>query len=80
MSNAKIKQLLNQKEKLETQLKEEMGKRLTQIGKLAKKSDVLHWSNDALHKVFEMAKEKGEDFYHKATKEKLKDTKKDSDQ
>ena len=38
MSNAKIKQLLNQKEKLETQLKEEMGKRLTQIGKLAKKS------------------------------------------
>ena len=80
MSNAKIKQLLNQKEKLEKQLKEEMAKRLTQIGKLAKKSDVLHWSNDALHKVFEMAKEKGEDFYHKVIKEKSKDTKKDSDQ
>ena len=68
MSNAKIKQLLNQKEKLETQLKEEMGKRLTQIGKLAKKADMLHWSNDALHKVFEMAKEKGEEFFTKPPK------------
>lgn len=60
MSNAKIKQLLEQKDKIEKQLEAEKIKRLEQIGKRAQKHGILDWSNKAFDGLFKMASEKGE--------------------
>ena len=52
MSQSKISALLAQKEKLEKQLKAETEKRLLQIGRIAKKENILFWSDTALKNLF----------------------------
>ena len=70
MSQSKISALLAQKEKLEKQLKAETEKRLLQIGRIAKKENILFWSDTALKNLFKAANEKGEDHYQKEAEEK----------
>ena len=63
MSQSKISALLVQKEKLEKQLKSETEKRLLQIGRMAKKENILFWSDAALKNLFKEASGHGEDHY-----------------
>jgi len=70
MSQSKISTLLAQKEKLEKQLKAETEKRLLQIGRIAKKENILFWSDTALKNLFKDANEKGEDHYQNEAEEK----------
>jgi len=59
----KIQQLLEQKSKLEEQLKIEIEKRYIEIGKLAKKHNILEWSNDELANAFTFIHEQGKDSF-----------------
>ena len=63
MKASKIAALIEQKEKLEKQIKIETEKRLNEIGRLAKKESVHTWTNEALSKLFKDANELGEDSY-----------------
>ena len=63
MSQSKINALLVQKEKLEKQLKSETEKRLLQIGRIAKKENILFWSDASLKNLFKEAGRHGEDHY-----------------
>ena len=63
MSQSKINALLVQKEKLEKQLKSETEKRLLQIGRIAKKENILFWSDASLKNLFKAASGHGEDHY-----------------
>ena len=65
MSKSKIQTLLDQKAKLDQQIKVETEKRLTNIGKMAKAEKMHHWSNEALQKLFKEASKLGEDTYLK---------------
>jgi len=81
MSQLKINTLLAQKEKLEKQLKAETEKRLLQIGRIAKKENILFWSDASLKNLFKEANSQGEDHYkikeiEKTEKPKDKKTKK----
>jgi membrane-bound lytic murein transglycosylase len=59
----KIQQLLEQKAKLEEMLKAEIEKRYIEIGKLAKKHNILEWSNDELENAFIFIKEQGKESF-----------------
>jgi hypothetical protein len=61
----KLEQLQQQKEKIEAQLKEEMNKRLIQIGNIAKKTNILHWSNQELETAFKFLAEQGQSEFQK---------------
>ena len=63
MSKSKIQALLDQKAKLDQQIKIETDKRLNHIGRMAKTENLHHWSNEALQKLFKEASELGEDSY-----------------
>jgi hypothetical protein len=70
MSKSKIQTLLDQKAKLDQQIKVETEKRLTNIGKMAKAEKMHHWSNEALQKLFKEASELGEGKYLNKSEEK----------
>ena len=72
MSQSKINALLAQKEKLEKQLKTETEKRLLQIGRIAKKENILFWSDSALKNLFKSTNQQGEDHYRKKDTETTK--------
>jgi len=75
MSQSKINALLVQKEKLEKQLKSETEKRLLQIGRIAKKENILFWSDASLKNLFKAASGHGEDHYkNKVTEAESKGT------
>ena len=61
----KLEQLQQQKEKIESQLKEEMNKRLVQVGHIAKKTNILHWSNPDLEVAFKFLAERGKSEFQK---------------
>ena len=72
----KLEQLQQQKEKIEAQLKEEMNKRLIQIGNIAKKTNILHWSNQELETAFKFLAEQGQrEFQKKEEQEKRRSIK-----
>lgn len=75
MSQSKINTLLAQKEKLEKQLKIETEKRLLQIGRIAKKENILFWSDASLKNLFKEANTKGEKNY-KPTESEVAENKK----
>ena len=75
MSQSKISALLAQKEKLEKQLKAETEKRLLQIGRIAKKENILFWSDAAFKNLFKEASSNGEDHYKNKVVEKAKEKK-----
>jgi|TARA_R110002167_G_scaffold184717_1_gene385193 hypothetical protein len=79
MASSKIQALLDQKKKLEEQIKSETEKCLVEVGKIAKKSDILHWSKESLTALFNEAKEKGEEFYSSLTKENENNNQPESD-
>ncbi len=66
----KLQQLLEQKNKLEEQIKEATQKRLNDVATILEKHGLHRWANNALNNLFKHAANQGENEYKKAPSKK----------